>query len=149
MPSTISKVLIGAIVLLALIGFADSTFLFAKRIVGTPIPCVLGFTGCDEVAKSPHSVLFGIPLSALGTVFYLAIGIIALLYADTKKVLFAKLLLGATTMGFLMSGYFIYVQGFLIKAFCIYCVISAIISTALFALGIALHRTLPTPVKDL
>lgn len=148
MSQTVSKILIGAIVALAVIGFADSTFLFAKRIVGTPIPCMLGFSGCDDVAKSSYSVMLGIPLALYGMVFYLFIGALALLYADTKKVLFAKLLLGATAIGFLMSAYFIYVQGFLIKAFCVWCVISAIISTALFALGIALQRTLPTPEKE-
>lgn len=142
MAPPISKFLLGAIILLALIGLADSTFLFAKRLTGEPIPCVLGFTGCDEVAKSEHSVLFGIPLSAYGMAFYLGIGILTLLYADTKKFLFAKLMLGATTLGFLMSLYFIYVQKFLIKAFCIYCIISAIISTALFALGVTMYRKL-------
>lgn len=135
----VSKFLVSIIILLALVGFADSTFLFAKRMVGAPIPCVLGFTGCDEVDKSPYSLLFGIPLSAYGILFYLAIGALALLYADTKKVFFAKLLLATTTIGFFMSAYFLFVQGFLIKAFCIYCVVSAIVSTALFTLGIALY----------
>lgn len=145
MPPTVSKFLIGAIIALALIGFGDSAFLLAKRIVGAPIPCILGFTGCDEVAKSEYSVLFGIPLAAYGVAFYLTIGILGLLYADTKKFLFAKLILGATALGFLMSAYFIYVQGFIIKAFCVYCVISAIISTALFALSVTMYRKLISP----
>ena len=124
-----------AVIVLALIGFADSTFLLAKRLSGGPIPCVLGFTGCDTVSKSPYSVLFGIPLSAYGMVFYLGIGILGLLYLDTKKALFARLLLPATALGFAMSAYFIYVQKFLIGAFCIYCIISALTSTALFGFG--------------
>lgn len=131
--------LIGSIIALSLFGFADATFLFAKRIAGAPIPCVLGFTGCDEVAKSPYSVLFGIPLSLYGMVFYLTIGALALLYADMKKLLFAKLLLGAALLGFSMSLYFLYIQGFVIKAFCIYCVISACISAVLFVLANILH----------
>lgn len=130
------------VIVLALIGFADSTFLFAKRLSGGPIPCVLGFTGCDTVSKSPYSVLFGIPLSVYGMVFYLSIGILGVLYLDTKKVLFARLLLPATALGFLSSAYFIYVQKFLIQAFCVYCVISAIISTILFCLGILVYRKL-------
>jgi uncharacterized membrane protein len=127
---------------LALVGFADSTFLLAKRLSGGPIPCVLGFTGCDVVSKSPYSVLFGIPLSAYGMVFYLGIGILGLLYLDTKNALFARLLLPMTALGFLSSVYFIYIQKFLIKAFCVYCVLSAIISTALFCLGIVVYRKL-------
>ena len=134
--------LLVVIIVLALIGFADSTFLLAKRLSGGPIPCVLGFTGCDTVSKSPYSVLFGIPLSAYGMVFYLGIGILGLLYLDTKNALFARLLLPATALGFAMSVYFIYVQKFLIKAFCVYCILSAIISTILFCLGLLVHRKL-------
>ncbi|MHB1117936.1 MAG: vitamin K epoxide reductase family protein [Minisyncoccota bacterium] len=142
MAKIIPPFLIVLVIVLALIGFADSTFLLAKRLTGGPIPCVLGFTGCDTVSKSPYSVLFGIPLSAYGMVFYLAIGILALLYLDTKKALFAHLLIPATALGFFMSAYFIYVQKFLIKAFCVYCILSAIISTVLFCLGIAIYKKL-------
>lgn len=140
--------LVVVVIVLALIGFADSTFLLAKRLSGGPIPCVLGFTGCDTVSKSPYSVLFGIPLSAYGMVFYLGIGILGLLYLDTKKALFARLLLPATALGFLSSAYFIYIQKFLIKAFCVYCILSAIISTILFGLGIIIHRKLKATVAQ-
>ena len=135
-------IIIGIIIALAFIGFVDSTFLLAKRMSGGPIPCVLGFTGCDEVSKSPHSVLFGIPLSAYGMVFYLAIGVLGILYLDTKKYIVVQLLLLATTLGFLSSLYFIYVQKFLIGAFCIYCILSAIVSVILFGLGIVIYKKL-------
>ncbi|MBI3634112.1 MAG: vitamin K epoxide reductase family protein [Candidatus Yonathbacteria bacterium] len=130
------------VIALAFVGFADSTFLLAKRMSGGPIPCVLGFTGCDEVSKSPYSALFGIPLSVYGMIFYLAIGAFGILYLDTKRYIFARLLLLATTLGFLMSLYFIYVQKFLIGAFCIYCILSAIISTVLFGFGITIYKIL-------
>ncbi len=135
------SILLWATVALAFLGFADSTFLFAKRLSGGPIPCALGFTGCDEVSKSPHSVLFGVPLSLLGMIFYLGIGGLALLYLDFKKRILAKLLLLGTGMGFFLSLYFLYVQKFLIGAFCIYCIASAIIATILFALGITIERS--------
>ncbi|HAT68758.1 MAG: hypothetical protein A2481_00995 [Candidatus Yonathbacteria bacterium RIFOXYC2_FULL_47_9] len=144
MTKILSTSLLVVVIALALIGFADSTFLLAKRLSGGPIPCVLGFTGCDTVSKSPYSVLWGIPLSAYGMVFYLGIGILGLLYLDTKNALFARLLLPATALGFAMSAYFIYVQKFLIKAFCVYCILSAIISTILFCLGVIIHGRLKT-----
>jgi len=134
--------LVVLVIVLALVGFADSTFLLAKRLMGGPIPCVLGFTGCDTVSKSAYSVLFGIPLSAYGMAFYLGIGVLGVLYLDTKKALFARLLLPATALGFIMSAYFIYVQKFLIKAFCVYCLLSALVSTILFVLGVIIYRKL-------
>lgn len=127
------------IIALALIGFTDSAFLLAKRLSGAPIPCFIT-SGCDTVSKSPYSVLFGVPLSAWGVIFYLGIGFLALLYLDTKNLLVAKLIPLATTLGFLSSVYFIYIQKFKIGAFCIYCILSAIISTALFVLGIMMYK---------
>lgn len=129
------------IIVLALIGFTDSAFLLAKRISGAPIPCFIT-SGCDTVSKSPYSVLFGVPLSAWGVIFYLGTGFLALLYLDTKNLLVAKLIPLATTIGFLSSLYFIYVQKFKIGAFCIYCILSAIISTALFVCGIRIWQKL-------
>lgn len=145
MPSSSLKLsptlLIGVILGLSLLGFADSLFIFIEKTLGGPIPCFAG-TGCDTVANSPYSKLFGIPLAVYGMAYYLAVGFITLLYLDTKKVLFARLILPITGVGFLMSLYFIYVQKFLIGAFCVYCVISAIISTALFATGMASRKVL-------
>ena len=126
---------------LALVGFTDSAFLLAKRISGTPIPCFIT-SGCDTVSKSPYSVLFGVPLAAWGVIFYLGIGFLAILYADTKKALIGKLILVATTLGFLSSLYFIYIQKFKIGAFFIYCIVSAVISALLFALGITIWKKL-------
>lgn len=127
------------IIVLALIGFTDSAFLLSKRISGAPIPCFIT-SGCDTVSKSPYSVLFGVPLSAWGVLFYLGTGFLALLYLDTKKLIIAKLITLATALGFLSSAYFIYIQKFKIGAFCIYCILSAIVSTTLFAFGIIIWK---------
>ncbi len=142
--NNISNLIIWAIMILALIGFTDSAFLLAKRVSGAPIPCFIT-SGCDTVSKSPHSVLFGVPLSAWGVIFYLGIGFLVLLYMDTKNLLVAKLIPIATTLGFLSSVYFIYVQKFKIGAFCIYCILSAIVSTALFVLGLRVYKMLALP----
>ena len=143
MQSRIPNIILWSLVALALVGFTDSAFLLAKRVSGAPIPCFIT-SGCDTVSKSPHSVMFGVPLSAWGVMFYLVIGFLALLYMDTKNLLVAKLIPISTTLGFLSSAYFIYVQKFKIGAFCIYCILSAIISTLLFALGIAIWKKLKT-----
>lgn len=143
MQSRITNWILWSIIALALVGFTDSAFLLAKRVSGAPIPCFIT-SGCDTVSKSPYSVLFGVPLSLWGVLFYLGIGFLALLYADTKNILVAKLIPLATTLGFLSSLYFIYIQKFKIGAFCIYCILSAIISTALFALGVIVYKKLKT-----
>lgn len=138
----LSPLLIAGLILgLALLGFADALFIFVEKTLGGPIPCFLG-TGCDAVANSPYSKLFGVPLVVYGMAFYLVVGVITLLYLDTKKEIFARLIFPVTGIGFLMSLYFIYIQKFLIGAFCVYCVISIVITILLFALGIASRRML-------
>ena len=145
MSSYLSKLsptlLIGLILGLALLGFADALFIFIEKSLGGPIPCFIG-TGCDTVANSPYSKLFGIPLAVYGMVFYLVTGIITLLYLDTQRAFFARLIFLVTGIGFLMSLYFIYIQKFLIGAFCMYCVISAVIAILLFGLGIVSRQVL-------
>lgn len=139
MRSLIPSTILWAIIALALVGFADSAFLLAKRISGAPIPCFIT-SGCDAVSQSPYSVLFGVPLSLLGVIFYLGTGLLALWYFDTKSMLAARLIPLATTLGFLSSLYFIYIQKFKIGAFCIYCILSAVVATLLFALGVTVWR---------
>jgi uncharacterized membrane protein len=84
--------------------------------------------------------MFGVPLSAWGMLFYLGTGFLALIALTTKNSLALKLIPVATTFGFLSSTYFVYIQKFKIGAFCSWCILSALISTALFALGYIVYK---------
>ncbi|MBI5400615.1 MAG: vitamin K epoxide reductase family protein [Candidatus Yonathbacteria bacterium] len=151
MQLRIPSIIFWAIIILSLIGFTDAAFLLAKRISGTPIPCFIT-SGCDTVSKSPYSVLFGVPLSAWGVLFYLGTGFLALFCVTSasdprqsaSSLLVAKLIPLATTLGFLSSLYFLYIQKIKIGAFCIYCILSAIVSTVLFGLGVVVYKKLQT-----
>jgi uncharacterized membrane protein len=109
-------------------------YLTAKRFIGGPIPCFV-FTGCDTVAQSPYALLFGVPLSALGIFYYLSVILLAIFYFETKQQGAMKLFSVFSVVGFLASVYFVYLQAFVIKAFCFYCLLSAVTSTTLFILG--------------
>lgn len=130
----IPNIFIFGIALIGLTGFLDSVYLTAKRFLGGPIPCFV-FTGCDTVAQSPYALLFGIPLSVIGMFFYLSVILLAIFYFETKQEIAMKIFSLLSVVGFLASVYFIYLQAFIIKAFCFYCVLSAITSTTLFILG--------------
>lgn len=132
------KTLTWGAALLSLIGIADTAYLSYTRATHGDLSCSI-LSGCNIVAASPESVLFGIvPLAYLGLAFYIAIFVLALifLFSQTKAVLW--LLVTATGLGFLSSIYFLYVQAYVIGAFCIYCLISAATATLLFALVILL-----------
>ncbi len=126
--------LIIAIVLLALIGFADATYLTIEHYSGVIPPCTVG--GCEQVLTSEYSIIWGIPLALGGAFYYLIILVGSLIYFESKKELYIRTTLALTIIGFLMSLYLFYLQAIVIKAFCFYCLGSAATSTALFALTI-------------
>ena len=132
----------------SLLGFADATYLTVTHVTGTTVPC--GIThGCDVVTTSVYSEILGVPVALLGALFYLAV--FGLLFVAIDKAN-AKLLLLAgrmTLAGFLFSLWFLFVQAFLLRAFCQWCIGSAISSTLLFIFGfIVLPRVLKkeTPI---
>jgi len=102
--------------------------------LGTPIPCSI-LKGCDQVTNSPYSLIYGVPVALLGALYYLTILILAAIYIDSRKPSVLKFLACLTPFGFLASLWFVYLQIFIIKAICIYCMASATSSTILFILG--------------
>jgi uncharacterized membrane protein len=116
------------------LGFLDATYLTAQHYLGTIPPCVIT-TGCETVLTSEHSVIFGIPTALLGSFYYLLLFLLAVFSLDMKRgiIRFAAFL---TPIGFLASLYFVYLQLFVIKEICSYCVVSAAASTILFVLGL-------------
>ena len=130
----IPNIFLLGITLIGFIGFLDSVYLTAKRFIGGPIPCFV-FTGCDTVAQSPYALLFGVPLSVIGIFYYLSVILLVVFYFGTKQQIAMKMFSLLSVVGFLASIYFIYLQAFVIKAFCFYCILSAVTSTTLFILG--------------
>ena len=127
---------------LSAIGFADATYLTVKHFLGTPIPCAI-LKGCEQVANSQYAVVFGIPVALLGSFYYLTILVLAAIYFDSRQPSVLKLLAYLTPFGFLASLWFVYLQVFVIKAICLYCMVSAATSTILFIMGmtyLAHHR---------
>ncbi len=108
------------ILLLSLIGLADSLYLAKHKADGTPLICDIdGLSGCNIVADSQYSDIFGIPLAEFGIGFYALILFLVLARSYVA-------LRGVASIGTLASLYFIFVQVFLIKALCIYCIASAL-----------------------
>lgn len=124
--------------IIASLGLADATYLTYTRFLNIAPPCGLSIlSGCETVARSPYSVIFGVPLSLFGMLFYGFALALTVVYIYKKFPYFKELLLATSIAGALSSLYFIYLQAFVIKAFCIYCVFSAACSFLL--LGLALH----------
>lgn len=115
-------------------GFLDATYLTAEHYLGSIPPCVIT-TGCETVLTSEHSVIFGIPTALIGSIYYLLLFILAVISLDLKREI-VRLAVMLTPIGFLASLYFVYLQLFVIKEICSYCMVSAATSTTLFILGL-------------
>lgn len=135
--------LIYLIIACAGIGLADSLYLAHQAANAAPLFCDLGagLDGCNQVAQSPYSRFFGIPLAYLGVLFYGLLGVAAFaaLYKHHRYLHTALLVVAG--VGALFSLVFLYIQFFLIQALCIYCIISAIVALASFGIAFYLDRT--------
>ena len=115
------------------IGFIDATYLTIEHYRGGIPPCTI--KGCEVVLTSIYSQISGIPVALFGSLYYLTLLILAIAYLDSKKKEIIKFASYFTIAGFVASVYFLYLQIFVIKAICQYCLASAGISTTLFILG--------------
>src|SRR3989344_9271480 len=118
----------------ALIGFIDAAYLTFEHFLGRVPPCSI-ISGCEKVTTSPYAEVFGIPLALFGAVYYFALLVLIIAHFDLKNAIILKIAALITPIGFLASLYFVYLQVFIIKAICLYCMISAATSTILFILG--------------
>lgn len=123
------------IFIFSLLGLAVSFFLFYEYSLSGPVVCPIG-NGCDIVRASPYSSFLGISLPILGIIFYVFMAGLSILRSQnlTNKNLAALQLLSALA-GFGFGVYLTFLEAFVIKAYCFWCVLSFIISGAILLLA--------------
>lgn len=126
---------------LALVGVADAFYDSYAIFNGQLLWCPPPIDGCNTVAASPYARIFGVPLGYLGLAFYSAMaGLTVWLRFEplSGSLRWVALLYTATGLG--ASIYFFYVQRTFIHAFCIYCLISGVLTLLLFVAAILHFR---------
>lgn len=121
-------------VVLAVAGIAVSGYLVVENLRGETGICV-GVHGCATVQNSRYGEWFGVPVSLPGLALYLILGATALAWHFDLRGYRAELALAGflgAFAGLLMSGYFTYLEAFVLDAWCSYCIVSALLMTALF-----------------
>jgi uncharacterized membrane protein len=117
-----------ALVFIAFLGLVDTLYLGIKR--GKPVPCAIT-TGCEEVLNSPYSAVAGVPISWFGFAFYLSVfsaGAFALFGNESLL----KLLFWPALAAFVISVGLVGIQAFVLRAYCQYCLASAVLVTLIF-----------------
>lgn len=131
--AAIAKIpLLAAVV--ALLGIADSVYLTVHHYTAEPVPCSL-VSGCEMVLTSQYAEMFGIPTAAYGIAAYLTAFVLAILAAFVSRSWWNVFGAVVTVMlGFTL--YFLYLQAYVIEAFCQFCLLSAISTATLFLIFI-------------
>ncbi len=138
-----------AIVLLALVGLLVATYLWLYKIgVLGELQCGTG--SCEYVQASRFAELFGIPVAFYGVVGYaglLGLGLAGLQprFAANRRV--STLLAALTTVGFGFTLYLTAIELFMLHALCRWCVVSAVIMTAIWVLCIVGLRHPPSMTR--
>lgn len=123
-----------AAVVFALIGLGDSVYLTVQHFTSEKLPCSL-ITGCEQVLTSQYAEIAGIPTAAFGAAAYFLAFCLALLAAfGNRKLWFFYGLL--TLVMFLFTVWLVYLQAFVIEAFCQFCLLSALTTTGLFIIAL-------------
>lgn len=135
----VPKWLLVSIIIVSFIGFLDAVYLTAKYYSGTLLTCSL-FTGCEEVTTSSYATVLDVPVALGGSIFYLTVLILALICLAVKGRVVLSILTLVLPIGFFASLWFVYLQLFVLKAVCQYCLVSALTSTFLFAFALLIIR---------
>lgn len=124
---------------LIVIGIFISGYLSYVKLTNVAMVCVeSGAFNCEVVQNSAYSRLFGIPVAWLGLGTYLVMGAIILF---EKRIAFLReygimLVFGINLFGWLFSMWLVYVQFFLLKALCPWCLSHEVVITILFVISI-------------
>jgi len=126
--------LVAGLLVLAIAGVAVAAYLAWENSQGRSGVCTIAH-GCSKVQQSRYGKMIGVPVSVPGLVLYTLLTVAAAAWlADhrgLRPVILVLAFYGALG-GFLFSAYLTYLEAFVIDAWCIYCIASALIMTALF-----------------
>ena len=132
-----------ALIALSLIGLADAIYLTYIKLAADGI-CVAG-EGCEIVNTSVYSQIYGIPVAVLGGLAYVAMLVVLLLEPRNEFFEFngPLIVLGISIFGVLYSAYLTYLELYVIRAICEFCVLSAVVLTFMLILSVVrMQRTL-------
>jgi uncharacterized membrane protein len=118
--------------LLALVGLGDSIYLTVQHITGESLRCTI-ISGCSEVLSSQYAQVGSVPLAAIGAAAYFTVFSLATLAAFGYRFALPLLKIVVALM-FLTTLWLLYLQAFVIRHFCQYCLLSAAVTTVLTAI---------------
>ena len=116
----------------ALIGLADAIYLTIKHYTGEQVPCSI-VAGCEQVLTSSYAEIAGIPLAIFGAAAYFVAFSLAILAAFGNRSMW-KLFGVQVILMTIFTAWLVYLQAFVIEAFCQFCLLSAATTLSLLVI---------------
>ncbi len=134
--SQFRNILFIVVAIVSLAGLADAAYLTVQALTGETTVCG-GSPDCFRVLGSSYAKVAGKPVAAFGSLAYFSVFSFATFaaFGYARARLFLTLTVGVM---FLATLWFLYVQAFVLHAYCRYCLFSAAITFLLAGLVIAL-----------
>jgi uncharacterized membrane protein len=110
--------------LLALIGLVIASYILYKRKSKKKMSCPL-HGKCESVTQSKWGKVLGFHNDFLGVLYYCFVIVLGLLS-------FRYVLISVTGLGLMFSLYLFYVQSRILREYCFYCLISALVTLLMF-----------------
>ncbi|MBI2655149.1 vitamin K epoxide reductase family protein [Candidatus Woesearchaeota archaeon] len=126
------------LMILSLIGFLVSYYIFYSKKYNKPLYC-FSKAECDAVVRSRYGKTFGIENTIPGMIYYVMVFAYGFLL---NRNVFISLpvyyfLVGISIASVLFSLYLAYVQKFILKKWCIYCIVSTV--SSILILGVLIY----------
>ena len=127
---------------IALAGLADATYLTVSHLAGDDSVCGASH-GCSTVLGSKYAVIGGVPTAAFGVLGYFFVFSAAILAAfgyDRARAFLSWVVIAM----FVATLWFLYLQAFVLHAFCPLCLFSAAVTFCIAGLTLAAPPAPPT-----
>jgi uncharacterized membrane protein len=120
--------------LLTSLGLLLSAYVWYKQVTPGPVLCI--GSGCARVIRSPYGRLLGIPNGALGVFFFggMLVGLV-LLRSGVGWVFWP--MVAATAIALVLYLYLVYLQVFVLRSLCSWCIASALDTLLIFGFLLA------------
>ena len=134
----VRAILYSVAAIIAVLGVAETTYLTAMHLSGANVVCVAS-ASCSQVLQSSYASFHGVPLALLGGLGYFSAFSCAILaaFGYRRAPDFLSIIVG------LMFGttlWLLYVQAYVLKTFCEYCLFSAALIFLLAGVVVATPR---------
>lgn len=137
------------LIVLAITGIFISLYLTYAKLTSSPVICSIG--DCNKVQNSQYSEIFGIPVAVFGVLYYFVL--FCLIYYKDRNIglvnnekprsnSFGNKALDLWVIwGLVFSTYLTYLEIYVIKAICIWCVASYVDIISIFFVRLADKRS--------